>query len=67
MKALNFRRSTYCHTGSCVEVAPMTDGRIAVRDSKNPAIEPMAFSRDEWIAFVRGVQDNQFNFDMPVQ
>jgi hypothetical protein len=46
-----WKRSTYCGTSACVEVAFHTE-RVAVRDSKindGPVIE---FDRSAWAAFV---------------
>lgn len=40
--------------GECVEVA--ADGRVAVRDSKNPDRAHLAFGRSAWLAFTRGVK-----------
>jgi Domain of unknown function (DUF397) len=45
----------------CVEVAFLNDERIAVRDSKNQQGPMLVFSPVEWRAFVRGVQDGEFN------
>jgi hypothetical protein len=43
-----------------VEVA-MTDGGIAVRDSKRPDSPVLSYDRDEWIAFVEGVKAGEFD------
>ncbi|GAA3623930.1 hypothetical protein GCM10022223_46180 [Kineosporia mesophila] len=49
---------------ACVEVAtnllPST-GQILLRDSKNPAVAPFAFTRAEWEAFVGGARDGEFD------
>jgi hypothetical protein len=60
-----FRRSSFCGTGTCVEVAPLENGWVALRDSKNPAAPEHRFNRDEWIAFTRGVKAGEFDFDSP--
>lgn len=57
-----WRRSNYCGTGACVEVAKIED-RYLVRDSKNPDVDPLAFSADEWRAFVAGVEAGDFRFE----
>jgi hypothetical protein len=44
----------------CVEVAFLPDGRVAVRNSKNLAGGMLLFTRDEWRAFVGGVQLGEF-------
>jgi hypothetical protein len=41
--------------GNCVEAAPLPDGRIAFRDSKNPTAT-MSFARADahtWIAMIK--------------
>jgi hypothetical protein len=40
---------------NCVEVAELPNGARAVRDSKNPAREPLRFTATEWAAFRAGV------------
>jgi hypothetical protein len=47
-------------TGSCVEVRRTLDGNIQVRDSKDPSGPVLAFSRDEWIAFIRRTKAGNF-------
>ncbi|WP_406167373.1 DUF397 domain-containing protein [Streptomyces canus] len=39
----------------CVEVAELPNGARAVRDSKNPGLEPLRFTASEWAAFRKGV------------
>jgi hypothetical protein len=59
-----FRRSSYCGTGDCVEVAQRRDGAISVRDSKNPVQQELVFTRDEWLSFLRGAKSGEFDFDV---
>ncbi|MFJ1459146.1 DUF397 domain-containing protein [Nocardia wallacei] len=40
----------------CVEVAFLADGRVGVRDSKNPGGPALIFGSDEWAGFVDGVR-----------
>jgi predicted secreted Zn-dependent protease len=56
---LTWQRSTACANGSCVEVASDPQN-IYVRDSKNPDQAALAFTREEWHAFVVGVQRGEF-------
>lgn len=56
-----FRRSTFCTSGGCVEVAELDDGRVAVRDSREPDRRPQVYSAAEWRDFVAGVKDGQFD------
>lgn len=44
----------------CVEVAPIGDGAVAVRDSKNRAHGDLRFTAAEWVAFTAGVRDGEF-------
>jgi hypothetical protein len=47
--------------GSCVEVAFLTDGRVAVRDSKDAGRGPaLVFTAAEWDAFAGGMADGEF-------
>ena len=41
----------------------MVDDQFLVRDSKNPQQKALTFTRDEWIAFVAGVQAGEFRFE----
>jgi predicted secreted Zn-dependent protease len=59
--APQWRRSTKCASGNCVEVAEV-DGQIMVRDSKNPGLAPLPFTQAEWRAFVAGVKADEFSF-----
>jgi hypothetical protein len=59
---LQFRRSSYCSIGQCVEIAFIDDG-VAVRDGKSADGPILAFTREEWDAFVRGVRAGEF--DLP--
>jgi hypothetical protein len=58
-----FRRSTFCQGGTCVEVAPLPDGQIAVRDSKDLSVPRHVYTQDEWVAFIQGVKAGEFDFD----
>ncbi|MGX6604306.1 DUF397 domain-containing protein [Micromonosporaceae bacterium Da 78-11] len=57
---LQWRKSQQCGSSSCVEVAT-ADDQFFVRDSKNPEVEPLSFSRSEWQAFVTGVREGDFD------
>lgn len=45
--------------GGCVEVAGTPDAAIAVRDSKDPDGPRLAFTADDWRAFLRQVKDGR--------
>jgi hypothetical protein len=59
-KSVQWRRSSDCTSGTCVEVADAED-RVLVRDSKDPAAAPLTFTREEWAAFVAGVKRGEFD------
>ncbi len=58
--SIQWRRSSRCESGSCVEVAHI-DGTIAIRDSKNAAGAVLIFSPEEWTAFVASVRNGEFD------
>ncbi|MFC4012422.1 DUF397 domain-containing protein [Nonomuraea purpurea] len=47
--------------GDCVEVAPLSHGRVAVRDSKQPSGPALIFTPAEWEAFLGGVKLGEFD------
>ncbi|MGQ0480017.1 MAG: DUF397 domain-containing protein [Pseudonocardia sp.] len=58
---VDFRRSSFCSNGMCVEVAALPGGDIAIRDSKDGDDAPvLRFTADEWIAFLRGAAAGEF-------
>ncbi|MBX6391140.1 MAG: DUF397 domain-containing protein [Frankia sp.] len=61
--ASGWLRSSYCadHLPSCVEVAFGPTG-VFVRDSKDPDGPVLAFTQDEWTAFLLGAQAGEFEF-----
>ncbi|WP_144119548.1 DUF397 domain-containing protein [Catellatospora sichuanensis] len=60
--AVGWRRSSYCDSGACVEVAQLDHG-VAVRDSKDPQGPVLRFSRQEFAAFIAGVRAGDFVTD----
>ena len=57
-----WRQSGRCASGCCVQVARVGD-RYLIRDGKNTAIPPLEFSRSEWLSFIGGIEDGDFQFD----
>jgi hypothetical protein len=47
--------------GNCVEVATLPGGGIGVRNSRDAAGPVLAFTRDEWHAFLGGVRNGEFD------
>jgi hypothetical protein len=62
LEAPQWRKSSYCSNGTCIEVAKQDD-QYLIRDSKNPDIAPLRFTTDEWTAFAKGFNEGQFRFD----
>ncbi|MFC8362027.1 DUF397 domain-containing protein [Streptomyces griseorubiginosus] len=46
---------------NCVEVAPLSDGGRAVRDTKDKTGPILMFTPTEWTAFVVGVKASEFD------
>jgi hypothetical protein len=58
----DFRISSFCSGGGCVEVGQLPGGPVAVRDSKDPERRTaLQFSVEEWSAFVAGVKNGEFD------
>ena len=59
---LEWVRSSYSgDNGNCVEVAVISGGSRALRDSKDPSGPVLTFSDAEFKAFVTGAVDGEFN------
>ncbi len=48
-------------SGNCVELAALSDGAIAMRNSRDPAGPALVYTRDEIAAFVAGARDGDFD------
>jgi len=48
-------------SGSCVEVATLPDGEIAVRNSRHPAGPALIYTRAEIAAFLAGAKAGEFD------
>lgn len=48
-------------SGSCVEVAQLAGGEIAVRNSRHPSGPALIYTRAEIAAFVAGVKNGEFD------
>ena len=60
-QVLVWRKASMSTTnGSCVELAPLDDGGVAVRDSKDPDGPRLRFTPAEWSAFVHGMSAGEF-------
>jgi hypothetical protein len=57
-----FKTSSYCSFGSCVEVGRTDNGTVLIRDTKDGTQQALAFTDEEWAAFVAGVKAGEFDF-----
>ena len=55
-----WRRASGCVGGDCVEVRE-TNGRVEVRDSKNPTGDVLTFAPDVWTAFLVKVREGGYD------
>lgn len=59
---IEFKTSSFCNFGDCVEVGHSPDGSVTVRDTKDAARSTaLTFTSDEWTVFVRGVKAGEFD------
>jgi len=56
-------KSRRCESNACVEAA-FADDEILVRSSADAASPALRFTRAEWIAFIGGVRDGDFDFGL---
>lgn len=65
LSALPWRKSSFsggtADDDACVEVAPMPDGRVAMRNSKRPEAGTVFFTRAEMAAYLAGVKAGEFD------
>lgn len=61
LSAARWRISSHSSgSGSCVELAALPAGYVAVRDSTDRSRPALIFDAAEWRAFVAGLADGQF-------
>ncbi|WP_037969496.1 DUF397 domain-containing protein [Streptosporangium amethystogenes] len=48
--------------GDCIEVAPLSQGRVAIRDTEAPDQAPYVVRGEVWAAFVDGAKKGEFDF-----
>jgi hypothetical protein len=62
MTGLRWRKSSQsAQNGACVELAALPDGRVGVRDSKDPGGPVLTFTRPEFRAWLHGVRAGEFD------
>ncbi|WP_406723711.1 DUF397 domain-containing protein [Streptomyces sp. GD-15H] len=47
--------------GNCVEVAPLSDGGVAMRNSRDPDGPALVYTAAELAAFLAGAKDGEFD------
>lgn len=55
-----WRRSSWSGMENCVEVADGWGDTVGVRDSKDPAGPPLAFTGRQWDSFVSAVKNGRY-------
>ncbi|WP_214103907.1 DUF397 domain-containing protein [Acrocarpospora catenulata] len=48
--------------GNCIEVAPLSNGRVGIRDTEAPNQQPFVVSATAWKAFVDAAKSGDFDF-----
>ncbi|HEY7485618.1 MAG TPA: DUF397 domain-containing protein [Streptosporangiaceae bacterium] len=60
---LDWCKSHYSNPdGSCLEVAKLTDGDVAVRNSRHPRGPALIYTPAEIAAFLLGAKDGEFDY-----
>ncbi|MBT1098070.1 DUF397 domain-containing protein [Streptomyces sp. Tu102] len=59
---VNWQKSSYSTAdGNCVEVALLTGGDVAMRNSRDPHGPALVYTQAEIAAFIAGVKDGEFD------
>jgi len=62
MADIRWRKSSYSNNGDCVELAPLGDGMVGIRDDKLRDDSPvLRFTRAEMWAFLQGAKAGEFD------
>lgn len=48
--------------GNCLEVAPLSGGRVGIRDTEAPDNPPFVVHSAVWAAFIEGAKQGEFDF-----
>ncbi|HUB42306.1 MAG TPA: DUF397 domain-containing protein [Streptosporangiaceae bacterium] len=59
---VQWRKASFSNpSGNCVEVAGLSDGSVAVRNSREPEGAALVYTRAEIAAFLAGVRNGEFD------
>jgi hypothetical protein len=59
---LRWRKSRHSNPdGNCVELAPLPEGGIALRNSRDPEGPALVYTRAEMASFLAGAKDGEFD------
>lgn len=62
LRDVTWRKSRHSNSqGTCVEMAGLPDGAIAVRNSRHSDSPALIYTLAEMDAFIRGVKDGEFD------
>jgi Domain of unknown function (DUF397) len=62
LPSARWRKSTASNpSGSCVELAELPGGAVAVRNSRDAEGPALIYPRDEMAAFLRGMKNGEFD------
>jgi len=62
MADIRWRKSSYSNNGDCVELGPLGDGMVGIRDDKLRDDSPvLRFTRGEMLAFLQGAKAGEFD------
>jgi hypothetical protein len=62
LPALSWQKSRRSNpSGSCVEMAGLPNGEIAMRNSRDPEGPALIYTVDEIVAFIGGARDGDFD------
>ncbi|MEV0421523.1 DUF397 domain-containing protein [Streptosporangium canum] len=64
LKTAAWRKATKSGSdqGNCLEVAPLSGGRVGLRDTEAPERAPFVVSASVWDAFIDGAKKGEFDF-----